>query len=181
MLFKKKMMVGLVLCVLILGAFLPTLIGLKNIPQRTFGDEDDIVIITQAINGGLPNMTLAKAIGEQDFVRGVSPEVFAYSSLNDVPISIRGVDFAVFQAFEGISLTENETNAAIPSVIIGERLSSRLGLGTGDEVTLTGSTKPAFFVARIEASFAGKNDDEPPSACAPIIQRSCWNTYSLAI
>ncbi len=158
MLLKKKMMFGLILCVLILGAFLPTLMGLKKLPQKTFGEGEDLILVTQSIDRSLPNMSLASGIEEQDFVDAVSPEIYAYSSLMGLPITIRGVDFPRFKDFEGIEIVKNSTSS--PSVLIGRELSRRLGIGLGSEITITGTTKPAFYVSRIDAVFSGSNDDE---------------------
>jgi ABC-type lipoprotein release transport system permease subunit len=88
------------------------------------------------------NRTLAEALRELDSVSAVSPEVYAFCVVREVPVLVRGVDFEEFLVVECARLLDGDLNG---ECLLGRRLAARLHASVGDRLTLTGSTAAHFL------------------------------------
>lgn len=135
---RRRALLGLALCAVVLAAAYPTLLGLAAFPERVFLGRDAVSITSSAaaLNG-----SFAGTLADQPWARDVSPEAYAFSAWSGVPVVVRGVSVEAFLLLEGGSI---EGAPAFPFVLVGASFAERHGLRIGDPGVLTGSTNPAI-------------------------------------
>ncbi len=157
MFFRRRIIIGMLLCILVFSAFFPVLMGLKSLPKKTFGGEG-VLTITSAPNSRNPDEKMADGIAAQDFTEAVSPEIYSLCVIGDVPVPVRGVRIKDFLKFDNLSILEG--NITDSPVLLGAKLSKRLNIHASEEIVLTGSTHPCVQILTIDGVFLGSNDDE---------------------
>ena len=156
---RKKIMIGLILCIFMFSSSIPVLLKIGLIPQQTFGGEG-IIVLTQADTNTPLNLTLVSELRKQDFVETVSPEIYVFSVINNEPIMVRGVEPKPFLKIEDAECKETKFNDKF--ALIGEGLAKRFNLGINDTFVLTGSIVPAIMELPITGiySTATPSNDE---------------------
>lgn|GEM_PF-3407122 len=141
----------MLLCAIVLGASWPILAALPELPTQVL--TGGVYVLTQG-TAGTNQITeaLAAALVSQSWAEVVSPEILAFGTLRGEPVLARGVEPVAFAQVEGGRWLPGEP-ASDRWAIAGTRLAGRLGLVTGDRVTLVGSAIPRIEIARIEGTF----------------------------
>lgn len=157
MLLKKRTIVGLTLCIIILTTTVPVIVGIKNAPVSMFTG-DDVVIITNSAGKSPVSADLASKLRSLEFVDAVSPEIYALCVIKNEPVFLRGVEAEHFLRVEGVKLKNGDVTGAI----IGEGLADRLNLKVGRDITLTGSTTSAILELTVTGVYSSESltDDE---------------------
>ncbi len=158
-LLNRRTIVGLTLCVLLLGASIPLLIGLKTSPFKTlYGD--NVLTLTQVTTDKPLNTTLIADLEilmlENDWIQMVSPEIYVFTIVGDNSIVVRGVNTSAFLSIENVQWVEGEHNDE-HSAMIGDGLSKILDLDIGDRILLTGSTTPSILEVKIVGIYFSPN------------------------
>jgi ABC-type lipoprotein release transport system permease subunit len=159
LLLSKRTILGLALCVLILSASLPLLLGLKASPFKTLYGKD-VLTLTQVTTDVPLNTTLIQDLEtltqEKEWVQMVSPEVYVFAVLQDSPTLVRGVNTTAFLSIEDAVLIEGTHNDE-RSAMIGEGLSNILGINIGDRILITGSTRPSLLEVIVVGTYSTPN------------------------
>ncbi|MFD2374974.1 FtsX-like permease family protein [Haloarchaeobius iranensis] len=91
-----------------------------------------------------------------------SPEILAFSVLDDRAVLVRGAEYDRFAPVSDATMVEGQEPTGRDEAVVGADLAASLGIDVGDTVTVGGSTTPAFttvkIVGRYEAS--GYHDDQ---------------------
>lgn len=158
MLLRRKIMIGLILCIFMFSSSVPILLKIGLIPQQTFGGEG-IIVLTQADADTPLDLMLVSELRKQDFVETVSPEIYAFSVINNEPVMVRGVESKPFLKIEDAECKE-EINDKF--ALIGEGLAKRFNLGINDTFVLTGSITPVIMelpITGIYSTSTPSNDE----------------------
>lgn len=150
MLLRKKIMIGLILCIFIFSSSIPILLKIGLFPQQTFGGAD-IIILTQAETNTPLNLTLVSELRKQDFVEVVSPEIYVFSVVNNEPIMVRGVEPDSFLRIEDAECKEKINEKF---VLVGKGLAKRFNFGINDTFILTGSIVPVIMELTITSIYS---------------------------
>jgi len=112
----------------------------------------DVYAITQGTGRASVNASLLQALRDQPWAQLVSGEIFAFSTLHDTPVVVRGANASAFVAMEGGTWTET---GALPNhwAIAGAGLQDRLGLGLGQAVSLEGSSIARIVILPLAGFF----------------------------
>lgn len=151
MLLNKKNIIGLALCILILSASVPLLMGLKVSPTKTlYGN--NVLTLTQVTTDAPLNTSLISQLEtlsvEEDWIQVVSPEVYVFCVLGENPIVVRGVNASSFLTIEDASIVEGNF-LDDRSAMVGEGFSRILDVDIGDKILLTGSTAPSIKEVKV--------------------------------
>ena len=159
LLLNKKAVLGLALCVLVLSASVPLLVGLRTSPYKMIYGKD-VLTLTQVTTEVPLNKSLIENLNQlqrdESWVQMVSPEIYVFCVKHDVPIVVRGVNTTAFLSIESGRITKGSENDA-RTAMIGEGLSRILGIETGDRVLLTGSTTPAVVEVKVAGMYSTPN------------------------
>lgn len=155
---RRKNIVGLVLCTLILSASVPLLLGIQQTPATVFGG--DMVAVSQVNSSVSLNITILDSIKNQTNVEAASAEISCFSVIDGSPVVVRGVILEDFLEIEGSSLVRGEAQNTERFAVIGRRLSETLGLDLGDRFLLIGSSNPAMFQMEINAVYEGPYSED---------------------
>ena len=159
LLLNKRTIVGLSLCVLILSASIPLLLGLKASPFKALYGEN-VITLTQVTTDLPLNTTLIEDLEtlmqESDHIQMVSPEIYAFSAIRENSVVVRGVNTSAFLSMEDAQIIEGESSDE-RSALIGEGLARILNLKTGDKILLTGSTRPSIMEVDISGVYSTPN------------------------
>ena len=134
------------MCAFLLAATWPTLAALPALPSRILAG--DVYVITQGSGDASINDSLVQHLTAQAWASIVSPEILSLGTVADKPVLMRSAEPATLVRLEGGAWIEN-TTVVDRWAFAGEGLARRLGLATGDYITLVGSFVPRFAVARI--------------------------------
>ena len=141
---------------MLFSASVPILMGVRSSPDSIFKGED-LLTISQTNTNTAIKEDLANKLNEQDFVEVASPEIYAFSyTINRKtkgyePVAVRGVEPNSFLKIENAHISEGGIGPNF--MLVGEELSSRLGIKVGDCVTITGSTAPAILELTVTGKF----------------------------
>lgn len=157
MLLQRKIIIGMVLCIMLFSASVPILMGIKSSPETVFRGEDTITLSQTNTQTAL-RASLAAQLNEQDFVEVASPEIFAFSYIRNrqngkyEPVVVRGVDPGNFLEIEEAEVVEGDYRGNF--MLVGQGLSRRLDMKIGHSVTITGSTSPAILELTVSGIFS---------------------------
>lgn len=142
-----------------LSASIPLLLSISNFPEETFYGEN-VYTISQVTNNKPLDISLADQLRSEDWVDVVSPEVYAFCMVKGEPVVVRGVDPDSFLEMEDASLVQGSADGDF--LIVGEALNDRLGLSIGENMVLTGSTRPKISELQLTGIFEsdGPSNDE---------------------
>jgi len=158
MLLRKKTILGLVLCTLVLTASVPLLLGIESTPKTIFGG--DMVAVSQVNSSVSLNASLAEELKEQPHVTAASAEITCFCVIKDQPIVVRGVNLDDFLEIENSMIIDGQVDNPDRFAVIGKRLAGRISLDIGDRFLLTGSSSSAFFQLEISAIYAGNYSED---------------------
>ncbi|UCF08765.1 MAG: ABC transporter permease [Thermoplasmata archaeon] len=157
---QKKIIVGMVLCIMLFSASVPILMGVKSSPDTIFRGEDTITLSQTNINTPI-SASLAERLNEQDFVEVASPEIYAFSYVLSretgkyEPVVVRGVGPENFLKIEDAEVLEGDFGDDF--MLVGEGLAKRLNLKEGHCITITGSLAPAILELTVTGIFSSKS------------------------
>ena len=97
-LLKKKNILGLILCTLVLSASVPMLMGIEATPGSVFGG--DMVALSQVDSSQSLDASLVDELNAQPNVEAASAEISCFSIINNFPVVVRGVDLDNFLEIE---------------------------------------------------------------------------------
>jgi ABC-type lipoprotein release transport system permease subunit len=111
--------------------------ALPAVPSQVLGG--GVYVVTQGTGLYSINDSLAQNLSSQTWAGTVSPEIFSLGTLRGSPVVVRGVDPVAFLRLEGASAPPS---TSLPSAwaLAGSGLQVRLGVASGDELTLVGSS-----------------------------------------
>ena len=120
--------------------------GIGNLPKTMLGSPDVYVLTSRGSNSIL-NSRMDAALSDQlltyGFVDHASPEVFAFTTIRNNAVVVRGVDFNQFMHVEGATLSSGRLPVDPSEALVGNRLAERLDIKIGDRFPLTGSFEPS--------------------------------------
>ena len=121
----------------------------------------DVYVITPGTGPYSINDSLAQNLSAQTWAQIVSPEIFSLGTLRSAPVVIRGVDPVVFLRMEDV-VGGPPSHLTIPWALAGSGLASRLGLASGQELTLVGSSVSRLDVVPLAGTYRATTaaDDE---------------------
>lgn len=159
MLLRKKTMVGLMLCTLVLTASVPLLLGIEATPKTVFGG--DMLALSQVNSTISLNASMVDDLKANPHIQAASAEITCFSVIQDQPVVIRGVDLENFMEIENGTMIEGNVTNREKFAVLGSKLADRLDLDVGDKFLLTGSSSTALFQMRVDALFESEfSDDE---------------------
>ncbi|MFA5862742.1 MAG: FtsX-like permease family protein, partial [Candidatus Thermoplasmatota archaeon] len=156
MIVPRGIIIPLGLLVTILTATISFTIGIGEAPTAFFGSGDVVIIGPPA--GAIPgrgqvSATLVDPLRSLPYVRIVSPEIYAITTLDGKSLFVRGVDPASFFALEGAHLLDGRLPTAPGEAIGGAGCLSQLGLRVGDTILVPSSFARIVVPFRIVGSF----------------------------
>ena len=83
-LLKKKNIIGLILCTLVLSASIPLLMGIEATPGSVFGG--DMVALSQVDSSQSLDAGLVDELKTQPNVEAASAEISCFSVINNFPV-----------------------------------------------------------------------------------------------
>jgi hypothetical protein len=91
-----------------------------------------------------------------------SPEILAFTVVDDRPMLVRGADFGAFAAVSDARLVRGGPPAGSSAAVVGEELANRLDLRVGETIAVGGSTRPTVTRVRVAGVYAapGPFDDQ---------------------
>jgi ABC-type lipoprotein release transport system permease subunit len=156
-LIQKKIIIGMVLCIMLFSASVPILMGIRSSPDTVFRGEDTITLSQTNTETSL-RASLAVQLNDQNFVEVASPEIYAFSYIRNKnngryePVVVRGVNPDNFLDIEEAELLEGDYDGSF--MLVGQGMSRRLEFEIGDSVTVTGSTAPALLELTVSGIFS---------------------------
>jgi len=158
MLLKRKNILGLILCTLILSASVPMLLGIQNTPQTVFGG--DMVAISQVNSSVKLNVSMLDTIREEPNVVAASAEITCFSVVNEHPVLVRGVIINDFMTIEDSQIVGGEVADPMRFAVVGQKLAGQIGLSVGDRFILTGSSNAAMFQMTVDAFYRSSHSED---------------------
>ena len=157
-LLKKKNILGLILCTLVLSASIPLLLGIEATPRSVFGG--DMVALSQVDSTQGLDATLVDELKAQPNVDAASAEISCFSVINNFPVIVRGVNLDDFMEIENSTLIRGQVEDQSNFAVIGKKLAENIGMDIGDRFLLTGSSSPAMFQMEIDAVYEGHYSED---------------------
>jgi len=158
MIIKWRTAIGLALSILVFTSTIPLLMSVESTPQDVF--EGPNVVVMSTIDANKPINSSAVSL-----IRGlnytVSPEIFLFSVVNGMPVTVRGVDVVSFLRVEGASMLEGQASGS-DFLLIGSSFQKRSGLTVGDKMVIPGSARASIYEGTITGVFRSDTpaDDE---------------------
>ncbi|WP_435320813.1 FtsX-like permease family protein [Haloarchaeobius sp. TZWSO28] len=82
-----------------------------------------------------------------------SPEILGFSTVDGTAVLVRGADYEKFATVSDATLVAGRRPTTQGEAVIGADLAASLGVEPGDEVTLGGSTRPAFTSVSVVGTY----------------------------
>jgi ABC-type lipoprotein release transport system permease subunit len=143
MMLKKKNIVGLILCTLILSASVPLLLGIQETPKSVFGG--DMVAVSQVNSTTILNASMVETLKNQTNVVAASAEISCFSVIRDSPVLVRGVNLDDYLEIEESQLIRGAVDDPNRFAVVGKKLAGKINLDVGDRFLLTGSSNFDLF------------------------------------
>jgi len=156
------------LSMLIFTATASVLSGLRSAPEAFAANEGFVISDSTAptIFSSRVSVDMVPALEGIPSITGASPEVFAFSSYEDVSFVVRGVELGRFNdtgpAFKEFSLIQGQSIACVNSALVGARLLDRLGMDAPYMLPLVGSYSSKMELVNVVGSYTTGSplDDE---------------------
>ena len=158
MIIKWRAAIGLMLSILVFTSTIPILMAVESTPQDVFEGPGVVVLSTVEANKPV-NSSAVSLLRSQNYT--VSPEIFLFSVVDGMPVTVRGVDPASFMKVEGASLIAGNASGST-FLLIGSSFQRRSGLTVGDRLVVSGSTNPSLYEGTVSGVFRSDSpaDDE---------------------
>lgn len=157
-LLKKKNIIGLILCTLVLTASVPLLLGIEATPRSVFGG--DMVALSQVDSSQSLDASLVDELKVQPNVDAASAEISCFSIINNFPVIVRGVNLDDFMEIENSTLIRGQVEDQDNFAVIGKKLAENIGMDVGERFLLTGSSSPAMFQMEIDAVYESRYSED---------------------
>jgi len=157
-LLKKKNILGLILCTLVLSASVPMLLGIEATPGTVFGG--DMVVLSQVDSSQSLDASLVNELKIQPNVEAASAEISCFTVINNFPVLVRGVDIDNFLEIENSNIIRGEVEDQDNFAVIGEKLAENIGMDIGQRFLLTGSSSPALYQMEIDAVYESRYSED---------------------
>ncbi len=157
-LLKKKNILGLILCTLVLSASVPMLLGIEATPGSVFGG--DMVVLSQVDSSQSLDASLVNELKTQPNVEAASAEISCFTIINNFPVIVRGVNLNDFLEIENSNIIRGEVENQDNFAVIGKKLAENIGMDVGERFLLTGSSSPAMFQMEIDAVYESRYSED---------------------
>ena len=157
-LLKKKNILGLILCTLVLSASIPMLLGIEATPRAVFGG--DMVALSQVDSSQSLDASLVADLKSQPNVDAASAEISCFSVINNYPVVIRGVNLDDFLEIENSSIIRGQVDDPEKFAVIGKKLAQKIHMDVNQRFLLTGSSSSAVFQMEIDAVYEGRYSED---------------------
>ncbi len=144
---KGELFLILLLSAALLAVSVPYYASLAEAPEEVFFGEG-VFMLSQASSAHPLTEDLVADLREQPWVSGVSPEIYAFLSINSRPVVARGVEVTAFLRVE--EGAEPELEFGDRFLLVGMRLAAEMGLGPGDLLLIPGSFRSVILEARVD-------------------------------
>lgn len=126
---------------------------MQNVNEDFFGTNEDILVFynkeaATPFTSIIPRV-LENAFNDIEGVIAVSPEIFLPAIVNGEPIYARGVKYPELIALENAKILEGRIPKGPYEVLVGQKLSKRSGLSTGQTIELTSITTEEMIIFSI--------------------------------
>jgi len=153
---------------LIFTATASVLYALKSAPEAFAASEGFVVSDSTAptIFSSRVGIDMVSALERAPGITGASPEVFAFSSFDDVSFVVRGVEMDRYNttgpAFKEFSLAQGQSMADVNSALVGNGLLERLDIDLPFTLPLVGSYSSKMALVNVAGSYTTGSplDDE---------------------
>lgn len=143
---RGELFLILLLSAALLSSSLPFYGALAGIPEHVFFGEG-VYMLSQASTAHPLADGLVTGLRGQPWALAVSPEVYAFVSIESHPIVVRGAEAEAFLRVEGEEATRGYGQEFL---LLGSRLAVQLGLQPGDSLLIPGSFRPVIIEAHVD-------------------------------
>ncbi len=143
---RGELFLILLLSAALLSSSLPLYGALAGLPEEVFFGEG-VYMLSQASTAHPLTEGLVDDLREQPWALAVSPEVYAFVSIDSHPIVVRGAEAEAFLRVEGQEATSDYGEEFL---LLGSRLAAQLGVEPGDSLLIPGSFRPVVMEARVD-------------------------------
>ena len=165
MIISKSTSLSVFVLAMLLTAMFVSLLSIFSMPDYLLGGENIYVLTsTNDKNPIRSNLDIGIAYGLENmsYVEAVSPEIFVFTTINNNPVTVRGVIFKKFMNLENGKILKGHIPYEPAEAMIGCDASKKLNIGLNKSITLIGSFKPSIVVVKITGIYKTDSpaDDE---------------------
>jgi len=153
-----------ILLVLFTSLFI-SLVSISQMPDKIMGSGDIFILTSSTDKNPLRSnldIEIAYGLENMSYVEAVSPEIFVFTTLNNLPLTIRGVEFKKLIKLEEGEIVEGSIPYQPNGALIGYRAKELLHVKIGDELTLIGAFESSVAIVNITGVYRSNSptDDE---------------------
>ena len=165
MIIRRSMWVAIFVLFLLFTGMFVSLLSIYEMPNRVLGGNNIYVMISSTDKNPIrSNIDIRFAYGIENlsYVQAVSPEIYAFTTINGKSATIRGVIFKKFFNLQGGGVVDGSFPHTLFDALIGVDAQKMLNLKIGDTLFLRGSFTSSIAIVNITGVFRTNSpaDDE---------------------